>query len=207
MGTTTSYQPITTCNEPDILTFGSYKFTNPDNTLRKLLTAPHTIELSDFDHCQSIYNVDIDGKIKQRTLIMIASRFGLIYPLKIMLENKGIKSLISFTNEDRITALMIASQYCNSSSSLECVNVLLQNGVDLNAQNKDGWTALMLAACYCNNTSSLDCVNVLLQNGADCDVQQKDGWTALKWARYSGTAECVNLLNAEIKKRAHAHND
>lgn len=161
MGTTTSSPTI---DENGVLTLDTYKFTNPDNTLRKLLMAPHTVILSDFDHCQSVYDVNIGGTMYQRTPIMIAARFGLIYPLEIMLQNKRIKSLISFTDKDQATALMLAAYYYNNTSSLECVKILLRHVVDLNGRE-------------------------------------------LRLSEYARSTECINLLNAEIKKRTHCHND
>lgn len=85
-----------------------------------------------------------------------------------------------------MTAVMNAALEGHS----EVIEVLVENGAELNAQNKDGWTALMLAALKGHS----EVVHVLLEKGADIRLKNTAGWTALKAASGSQHPEIIEML-------------
>ncbi|KAL5505230.1 hypothetical protein EMCRGX_G006632 [Ephydatia muelleri] len=88
--------------------------------------------------------------------------------------------------KDGWTALMKASE----AGHMECVQVLLDRGTDVNKQTWDGGTALMKAS----EAGHIECVQVLLDKGADVNMQNKDGGTALMKASEAGHIEYVQVL-------------
>ncbi len=105
---------------------------------------------------------------------------------------------INLKNNNGLTALMFASKYSNTTSSLETVKLLIDSGADVNLRDDNGWAALMIASRYSNSTSSLETVKLLVDAGADLDIQNTDAWTALMMATvYSANEssfETVKLL-------------
>ena len=107
---------------------------------------------------------------------------------------------INFKNNEGWTALMIACRNSNSTSSLETVKVLIEEGSDLNLQNNYGLTALMLACYNSNKNSSLETVKTLIKAGSDLNLQNKNGFSALMLAsRYSNTESSLKTVEALIK--------
>ena len=74
--------------------------------------------------------------------------------------------------------------------SMECVNLLLSHGCDVNIKCGDGYTALMYAV-FNNN---IECVNALIAVGCDIDAKSDVGYTALMYATTYDYIECVNAL-------------
>ena len=120
----------------------------------------------------------------------------------------------------QVTALIKASV----NGYKEIVEVLIQNGADVNAKDIDNRTALMRAS-YNNyneivelllqngadvNVKDIDSrttalmeaslrgnkevMEVLIQNGADVNAKCSNDWTALMFASYNGYEECAELL-------------
>ena len=67
----------------------------------------------------------------------------------------------------------------------ETVQVLLDGGANVGAQQDRGWTSLMFAA----DQGQAEAVRALLAEGAEVNAEDKDGWTADR-----GHAEVVQLL-------------
>ncbi|KAL5471322.1 hypothetical protein EMCRGX_G029423 [Ephydatia muelleri] len=93
--------------------------------------------------------------------------------------NRGISTDSGADNVDPIgvggwTALMNALV----AGHMECVQVLLDQGADVNMQSEDGTTALMMAS----QAGHMECVQVLLDKGADVNMQRESGDTALHLA-------------------------
>ena len=117
-----------------------------------------------------------------------------------ILENKEMPEYIKFAKVDMLvnlgvninakdegeTALMKASQ----NGHKEIVEILLENGADVNVKNRDNWTALMWASW----NGYKEIVEILLENGADVNVKNRDNWTALMWASWNGYKEIVEIL-------------
>ncbi|GHV40084.1 hypothetical protein FACS1894187_20670 [Synergistales bacterium] len=99
---------------------------------------------------------------------------------------------------DDITPLMRAATY---NSNPEVTALLLENGVDINAEDADGLTALMLAAY---NNSNPEVIALLLKNGANPNVRDSDGKRAIDHAgrneKLRGTAVFKQLQEASKVK-------
>ena len=74
--------------------------------------------------------------------------------------------------------------------NLQGVNVMINNGVDVNIKNKDDVTALMAASLK----GHTEIVKLLLNKGAEVNLKSKGGWTALIIASQAGYTEIVKLL-------------
>ena len=103
--------------------------------------------------------------------LMISSRFSNYIMVKYLVE-KGAN--LDLQDKDGWNALMIASLYSNTDSSIDTVKYLVEKGANLDLQDKDGWNALMIASLYSNTDSSIDTVKYLVEKGANLDVQDKD---------------------------------
>jgi|GEM_PF-2365874 len=85
-----------------------------------------------------------------------------------------------------VTALITASVR----GHLDTVQVLLEHGADVNAQDNTGSTALILAACY----GHADIVRALLDHGADPNVHKEGSTTALMYACSYCSVDMVRML-------------
>ena len=78
----------------------------------------------------------------------------------------------------------------NDASPEQAIQILLDKGVDINAQDNNGLTALMVAVEH----GPIQAVKVLLENKADPLVKNNEGTTALDLARRHNDADAVKLL-------------
>ena len=74
--------------------------------------------------------------------------------------------------------------------SIELVQILLDKGADVNAQNNSKQTPLHIA-CKCE---SIELVQILLNKGADVNVQNNSKQTPLHIACESDSIELVHIL-------------
>ena len=82
------------------------------------------------------------------------------------------------------TALMHAAQLGN----IECLDLLLKAGADINYRNNEGKTALHFAAPH------PDCVRFLIEHGAEALIIDAGGVSPCHAAAAAGTPESLNLL-------------
>lgn len=108
--------------------------------------------------------------------LFVAAKNGNINRINELLDN-GVD--INIRNNTGSSALMISSQYSNTTSSLDTVKLLLDRGANINIQDNDGWTPLLYASRDSNTTSSLDTVKLLLDRGSDINLTTNMGSTAL----------------------------
>ena len=73
---------------------------------------------------------------------------------------------------------------------IELVQLLLQHGANVNAQNHGGGTAIMIAA----KKGKQQIVQILLDNGAAIQIVARRGWSALTLAAKNGHTGVVQLL-------------
>ena len=103
--------------------------------------------------------------------------------------NREIVSLIieKSSQEDLATMFEAAA----SAGSKETVELLLDQGVQVDVQNKKGQTTLMLAA---TKDQSTETVQILLDRGAQVNTPDQDGKSALMYAAEGKNLETVRLL-------------
>ena len=75
-------------------------------------------------------------------------------------------------------------------NDIEAVEVLLEEGVDVNAKDNYGATPLISAAFF----GYTEIAELLLEAGADPNIKDKDGWTPLMIAAMDGKTGVVKLL-------------
>ena len=80
--------------------------------------------------------------------------------------------------------------YDGKLKSAKEIEVLIQQGADVDVQVNNGWTALICASSEGYN----EIVQLLLEGGADVKHKDDDGWTALIRASYFGHKEAVEML-------------
>lgn len=74
---------------------------------------------------------------------------------------------------------------------VDCINVLLRYGCNINYMNHCGNVAIHIAG----NLSRIECIKILLENGADVNVQNKyTGDTPLMYASMNGNKEMIGYL-------------
>ena len=66
-----------------------------------------------------------------------------------------------------------------SSGNDERINILLDEGINIDSRDKYGFTPLILASSKTRSSSSLDTVKLLLDKGADINARTDSGYTAL----------------------------
>ncbi|MCE2993823.1 MAG: ankyrin repeat domain-containing protein [Alphaproteobacteria bacterium] len=81
----------------------------------------------------------------------------------------------------------------DSSDHLAVATLLIQNGVELNAQDHSGQTPLHWAI----RAGNTDIATLLIKNGAELNAQDHLGQTPLYWAIRAGNAYIVKLLIEE----------
>ena len=85
-----------------------------------------------------------------------------------------------------MSALMIAS-YCGDHKSVE---LLLENGAQVDLKDNDGWSALM----YASLNGHSEVVKLLLENSAQVDLKDNRGCSVLMLASMMGHSEVVKRL-------------
>ena len=90
-------------------------------------------------------------------------------------------------------AINLGKQFWGNDGKLKSakeIEVLIQQGADVNVQVNNGWTALIWAA----EKGHKEIVEMLLEGGADVNIKSDDGYTALIWASREGHKEVVEML-------------
>eukprot|EP01084_Bolivina_argentea_P236824 398159_1 len=92
----------------------------------------------------------------------------------------------SFLDTDEETVLV----WADKNNQMECIEVLLSHGVDINAKDEYELTALMHAVCH----GTVNSAELLFKYNPDINIVNKFGQTALIMASWKGKIECVQLL-------------
>ena len=103
-------------------------------------------------------------------------------------------------------AIDLGKQFWGNDGKLKSakdIEVLIQQGADVNVQVNSGCTALIIASYFGRE----DVVGILLQNGADVNHKDDYGRTALIWASMEGHKETVQLLLDRGADVNHKNND
>lgn len=123
------------------------------------------------------------------TPLILAARNAVPSVLQALVRNNpGIGA----RTRDGRTALIHATTDDQSflPGNVECVQLLLSAGVDVNASDEEGWTALMGASMY----GGPDVVRELLTHGANVNARDSQGRTPLSLAISAGHEDIAELL-------------
>jgi len=118
--------------------------------------------------------------------VYIFARYGNADKLIIAL-NQGDNST-NWYRDDNLgdTACHVAIE----NDHMNCVEILLDNGFDVNSLNHGGSTLLHYAALW----DRINIVEMLLNRGADINSKDRDDWTALHDAAHWGNINIVVML-------------
>ncbi|KAL9609828.1 MAG: hypothetical protein Q9167_005433 [Letrouitia subvulpina] len=125
-----------------------------------------------------------DYKTPKMDKVRLAAFNGHNHVLQILLETDEFD--LNTTDEQRETALILGSRY----GYTKVVQILLDNGADVNAQGRHYGSAL-LAALWGGYS---EIIQILLDNGADVNAPDKDNENALQMASDRGYSEIVQIL-------------
>eukprot|EP01084_Bolivina_argentea_P236825 398160_1 len=107
--------------------------------------------------------------------------------LKLLLDYDDANVILnSFCDTDDTDEVIWAGK----NNQMECVEVLLSHGVDINAKDEYELTALMHAVCH----GTVNSAELLFKYNPDINIVNKFGQTALIMASWKGKIECVQLL-------------
>ncbi|KAJ6216455.1 hypothetical protein RDWZM_007612 [Blomia tropicalis] len=82
---------------------------------------------------------------------------------------------------------------CCISNSIDCAEILLMFGAQVNSLKRGDWTPLMISLAK----GSLPMARLLIQYGADPSIINKDGWNAIHIATRTGNIELIELLEKQ----------
>ena len=101
--------------------------------------------------------------------------------LKSIESSQLIKQVINEKNEHGFTPLMLACRNVNTCSNIETIQILLNNGADVNLQDNDGDTALMHSSGQEPKLTSINVsvVKLLLQHKTNPNLVDISGRTSL----------------------------
>jgi ankyrin repeat protein len=119
------------------------------------------------------------------TQLFTAAESGQCSVLESILAKKGIK-----VNAKEPTFGMTALHLAASKGHKEAVEVLLENGSDIEAREDTGRTSLHAASFR----GQLQVVEFLVAKGAKINAQTKDGKTPLDWAVLSQKSDVANFI-------------
>ena len=74
--------------------------------------------------------------------------------------------------------------------NLNCISILVNNGIDVNSKTNYNMTALSIAAI----NGHLQCMELLLARGADVNCRNNNNRTALHYTTIDGNDACASLL-------------
>lgn len=140
--------------------------------------------------------------------LLVASN-GLFYDTVSALLKRGA-NVNAFTPTNGANALMNVINFGRKDQekdSIRMMNLLIDNGININFQGAQGDTALMYASGWGVVTKNPERARILLDKGAKVNLQNKKGETALMMAAYRGHVETAKLLidrgaNIELKDAA-----
>ena len=133
--------------------------------------------LLDQDQTDNLENRDLQAELLK------AAEFGDQKSLlELLLEGADVNN--AKMSDDGSTPLMLAAQY----NYVNCVDLLLKEGADVNICDDEGNAALLKAA------DKFESLKLLIQAGADVNVTNDSKRSALMVALWEGHDKCVELL-------------
>jgi ankyrin repeat protein len=126
-----------------------------------------------------------------RTAIYEAVANRLPETLRLALEKGFDVKVIMDTSQFKMNAFALACDLYPLKGDSEVIDLLLRNGINVNAKDAGGRTELKKACIY-NNKTGL--VKLLLDRGADIEIGDEENTTPLIQAAYNGCDETITLL-------------
>ena len=123
--------------------------------------------------------------------IVEAAKMGKLEDIQLMVTYWGTKDLFNSKDNQGKTALIGASE----AGHFAVVELLINNGVNINIMDNTGETALMKAAVRGHK----EIVQLLIKTGADVNLRDHKGETALIKATSSGQLTILSLLSEKIQ--------
>ncbi len=121
------------------------------------------------------------------TPLYVAANKNLMEIAQLLVTSENASAqMINYPNTAGGTALMIASMH----GYIEMINLLLDNGADINHQDRINWNALMKAA----DKGHADVVARLLERGADYTITDNNGFNPLTLAAKAGHSATVEII-------------
>ena len=134
-----------------------------------------------FEHYACSIKINSTGFTKLMKWVLLTNAHPELLPHILELISTD-KSHINKQNTAGWNSLMLACRNPTLSSE-QTIQILIDNGANINMQNNTGSTALMMSTVY----SSSSIVKLLIDHGADPNLQNARGYTALMLAcMYSG---------------------
>jgi len=137
--------------------------------------------------------------------LLIASS-GLFYDTVSALIKRGanINACVTTSGANALMNVINFVREEKEKDSIKMMNLLIENGININFQGAQGNTALMYASGWGVVTKSTARTKLLLEKGAKVNLQNKKGETALMLACYRGYVDMAELLlengaNIELK--------
>ena len=93
-------------------------------------------------------------------------------------------------NLDGLDGGMVALHFCIQSGYLECVQILLDSGVDVNLEGRDKKTPAMVAVL----NDQPECLRKLIEKGANLTIKDSNKQTVLHFAVKLEKVECLEIL-------------
>jgi ankyrin repeat protein len=135
-----------------------------------------------------------------------------LFELAILAEREDYLKMLVFKfrhlknihRENSEILLMVVAEFGDKPQVLEFVDILLDQGANVNVQTSQGDTAVILAGWLTNN---LDLLALLVERGADVNIPNKNGDTPIIDAAYKGKNEFLEYLlrngaNKDVKNNA-----
>jgi len=76
-------------------------------------------------------------------------------------------------------ALHFLCRFYKHDNLIDLARPLIENGIDINAQDSDGWNALHFLFGYYNHENLIELVRFFMDKGVDVNAQTKLGWNPL----------------------------
>lgn len=175
------YRPLL-ADQPDLgqltqLAFNIVFYKSQKNRVEKLI-------------CFILAGIDIQAKdTKGHSFLHYATQLRDIELMEMLIEENKI--LVHTKSTNKTHPLHIAAYQ----GTLDSIELLLNAGADVNAQNANGDTSLhTVATIKSENKQAIQVIYALLDAGADVNAQNANGDTPLHTAIHSGNLNIINTL-------------
>jgi ankyrin repeat protein len=146
------------------------------------------------EHCTDVNIRTMD----EWTLLHGAAFWGKLEIVKVVLDH-GANAMLKTKKGETALHLVSRGEYHSEEHGVSVVQLLLERGVDVNAQDKVAWTSLHCAALK----GMLKVTQVLLDHGANAKLETEEGETALhlvSGGKYDSEEHGVSVVRLLLKR-------